>query len=321
MKKEVNISSVGRDSGPGKLIETTSVELSSRQYLLKDLKIGISISESSDLAEKGFGIAHLKDVLIEIARYILAHGGALVYGGDMRRGGFTELLLELLFYYKTNDDLPTNARFLNYLSWPLSINVSREVEAKYVQNVTFKKIAPPNSLGIKADETYLAPDSVENRYIWSECLTAMRFEMDKTCDARIFIGGRNKNFQGKYPGTLEELMIAISNGKPIFLIGAMGGVVNDILKALDGVGSATVSTAFHSEDKSYQAFYEYFNDKKPSEKISYESCFDKLKTFGFAGLSITNGLTIEENKRLAVTPHITEMIYLVLKGLTTKFQK
>jgi hypothetical protein len=34
-----------------------------------------------------------------------------------------------------------------------------------------------------------------------------------------------------------------------------------------------------------------------------------------AGLSTHNGLTPDENRRLFETPHIAEMIYLVLKGL------
>ena len=37
--------------------------------------------------------------------------------------------------------------------------------------------------------------------------------------------------------------------------------------------------------------------------------------WGIAGLCATNGLTPEENRRLFETPHIIEMVYLVLRGL------
>ena len=33
------------------------------------------------------------------------------------------------------------------------------------------------------------------------------------------------------------------------------------------------------------------------------------------GLCLTNGLNEEENKRLFVTQHISEMIFLIVKGL------
>src|SRR4051812_48544050 len=91
-----NISNLSEDTGPGEAVVKTKNEILSRKHVLKDKTIGISISESDNLSELGYSIVHLKDVMIEIARYILALGGKTAYGDDMRQGGFTELMFDLL---------------------------------------------------------------------------------------------------------------------------------------------------------------------------------------------------------------------------------
>jgi hypothetical protein len=63
-------------------------------------RIGLSISDSADLPMRGFGPAHLRDAASEFARFLLAAGATLAYGGDLRQGGFTEVLFELLTAYR-----------------------------------------------------------------------------------------------------------------------------------------------------------------------------------------------------------------------------
>ena len=89
MTDGTNISNLSQDSGRG-LVVSDKAEILSRKFFLKGKTIGISISESDNLSELGYGVSHQKDAIIEIARYILAAGGKLAYGGDMRQGGFTE---------------------------------------------------------------------------------------------------------------------------------------------------------------------------------------------------------------------------------------
>src|SRR5581483_7280767 len=121
-------------------------EVYSRKYFLKGITIGISISESDNLSELGYSVSHLKDAIIEVARYILASGGKLAYGGDMRQGGFTELIFDLLAYYKADKTLQPQERFYSYLAYPISTTLSLEKEADLRQNVTFKKVKPPQDL-------------------------------------------------------------------------------------------------------------------------------------------------------------------------------
>jgi len=61
---------------------------------LKDVSIGISISKTDSVELQALGLSdfHLQNAMLEIARQCLAQGAKLVYGGDLRPGGFTEKL-------------------------------------------------------------------------------------------------------------------------------------------------------------------------------------------------------------------------------------
>ncbi len=319
MSVESKISNIGDDKGPEEFIVPEKKEILSRKFLLKGRTIGVSISESDNLNELGYGVAHLKDVMIEIARYILALGGKVSYGGDMRQGGFTELMFDLLAYYKADKDLAPNERFYSYLAWPLSLSLKPEKEAELKLNVSFKRVAPPNDLAIMDTEEFLKPESAENLYVWTRCLTKMREEMELECEARIFIGGRTKEFKGKCPGILEELLIALKNNHPVYMIGAFGGVTKNAIEALSGVKSNAFSNEGYSSSIEYMNMFNLYNKKHLNSPIDYNEYFSILNKLKFKGLSETNGLTELENKRLAITPHISEIVYLILKGLTNRF--
>ena len=51
--------------------------------------------------------------------------------------------------------------------------------------------------------------------------------------------------------------------------------------------------------------------------IDYEGLVCDFAAAGVAGLSQHNGLSEDENRRVFVTPHTAEMVFLVLKGLRT----
>ena len=70
----------------------------------------------------GLSEEHLRDAMAEIARHLLALGVSLVYGGDLRAHGFTELLFELVARHRRSGnagDERTNVT--NYLAWPVHI--------------------------------------------------------------------------------------------------------------------------------------------------------------------------------------------------------
>lgn len=319
MKPENNISNITDDKGDGVKLIISKEEVLSRKFLLKGKTIGISISESDNLMELGYGVAHLKDAMVEVARYVLSLGGKVAYGGDMRQGGFTELMFDLLAYYKADKELPPNERFFSFLAWPLSLNLATEKQAELIQNVSFKKIAPPQDIQIANANEFMKPNSPENLYVWSRCLTKMREEMESECNARIFIGGRTKGFKGKCPGILEELIIALTKNHPVYLIGAFGGVTKDIIDAFNNKEANSFSNEYYFDNSEYKKMFDIYNEKHPESKIDYPQYFLMLKGLSFKSISKINGLSESDNQRLANTPHISEIVYLILKGLTNSF--
>lgn len=319
MSEEKNISNISDDSGEGISVISEKGEMLLRTHVLKGKTIGISISESDNLSELGYGVPHLKDAVIEIARYILVSGGKLAYGGDMRQGGFTELIFDLLAYYKADKTLQPHERFYSYLAYPLSTNLTLEKQAELRQNVSFKKIAPPIDLQITNANEFLKPDSPDNLYVWTRCLTKMREEMEAECNARIFIGGRTKGFKGKCAGILEELLIAIEHDHPVYLVGAFGGITKDAIEALQGNKPDSFSNEYYFENDDYKKMFLIFNGKHPNDTIDYPKYLSQLQKIGLNKIAEQNGLSVKDNLRLTTTPHISEVVYLILKGLTKRF--
>jgi SLOG cluster2 len=319
MADEKNISNISADSGEGISVISEMGDMLLRRHVLQGKTIGISISESDNLSELGYGVPHLKDAVIEIARYILASGGKLAYGGDMRQGGFTELIFDLLAYYKADKTLQPHERFYSYLAYPLSTTLTLEKQAELRQNVSFKKIAPPADLQIANTNEFLKPDSPDNLYVWTRCLTKMREEMEAECNARIFIGGRAKGFKGKCAGILEELLIAIEHDHPVYLVGAFGGITKDAIEALKGNEPDSFSNEYYFDNEDYKNMFLLFNGKHPNNTIDYPKYLTTLQQIGLNKIAEQNGLSVEDNLRLTTTPHISEVVYLILKGLTKRF--
>ena len=65
----------------------------------RDLGVGYS-----RLLFPGLSDNHLKDAVAEFALYALASGANLAYGGDLRDGGFAELMFDLVLRYPRSDD-------------------------------------------------------------------------------------------------------------------------------------------------------------------------------------------------------------------------
>lgn len=278
---------------------------------LQGRHIAISISESEEINRLGYSDRHQTDAMTEFARHFLVQGAVLVYGGDLRIGGYTELFADLAEQYVANKK--QKYAFKNYFFYPLSLNLTREHEGDFkAKNVEIVKIDPEESLDI-VGKKFIKPDTPEKKYIWAKCITKMRKSMNTSIDARIVLGGRNTGFLGKYPGLIEEAQIAIASNKPTFLIGAFGGAALSIIKAIIEQKDVISSKSFFYQTLDFVEFQEYYNSTSKSDKID----FDEINSF-FKQLKISdlnNGLTDEENKRLFTTPHIPEAIFLVLKGL------
>ncbi len=271
--------------------------------------LAVSISEPHDLVQQGLGAIHVKHAFTELVRHVLAIGGSIAYGGDLRPGGYTAVLFELLRAYERHDR-PGPERVLNFLAWPLWKGLTVADRARLKPIATLVEVtAPP---GAPSDLPKPEERTAQERLWFWEGLTRMREQMTRQADARLILGGRISGQLGLSPGVLEEAALTIRAGVPLFPIGGFGGCGKLVVAALAGEQLAEFTTAYQLANTSgyeqlLDAAKDYDNNATP------EAHTETLSKSGWQALN--NGLNREENQRLATLDDIDEIIALVLRGL------
>ena len=283
---------------------------------LSGKKVGISISdpEINEIKSNGQNESHLLRLSQYMANYILGRGATLIYGGDFRKGGYTEQLLQEAQILK--DRLKTKNIYLkNYVAWPIYLADTLETKkwiAKYCDLLEIKEIPIDETVSdlIETNKRFLTPDTVDNCYVLSKSLTKIRYEMIKDCNARICAGGKKIGYKGKMPGILEEIIIASELGCPLYLLGGFGGIVHDVCELLQN-NKCTDSLTEEwqvSFNKGYKELLQKYKER--DEEIKYLELQEKMKC-----INLNNGLTMKENEILFNTVYVDEAVQLVLKGL------
>lgn len=305
--KQPNISGV-----PEEITENIIKDISQESSREVDkFRVGISISENEDLGILGYSTIHLRDITIEIARHLLINNATIVYGGDLRRDGFTDIFSDLSYQYRSIAEIQTST-FINYFSYPIYLQLTRQNELEFKKNKTeIIKVQPPQ--GCQILDRFFPADTFENKSCWALSLSRMRDEMVENSDARILIGGKLSNYSGIAPGILEEASITIAKKKPLYLIGAFGGASKEVINGLEGRRFAFLDNAFHKSDSFTEFVAEY--NRVQLNKIDFDSMCTSLINFGVSGLSAVNGLSVDDNRALFYTPHLSEILYYIFKGL------
>lgn len=268
-----------------------------KQRALAGRCIALSISESPEMAVLGLGKEHLEDAMTEMARHLIASGASVAYGGDLRPGGFTNLLFEVVNRYRLNRD---EDRILvrNYLAWPVhSVLHKNDIVSLQsgLEGLAELVLLSPDGKRIGLDDRSNEPVSVKQEE-WIFGLTAMRHTMAAETEARIALGGKTSGFKGSMPGIAEEALIQLNQAAPLYVLGGFGGCSRDI------------AVAMGLDDRS-----------QPATKTADWSAVDKFD--GFGSRKLHNGLTEADNKRLAITAHVDEAAALVMRGLFKLYRK
>lgn len=277
---------------------------------LKNKRVAFSVSESDDMQEYGCTKTMLKDVVLELSRYILKAGGYLVYGGDLRKEGYTEAFENFSYQYGAKEKTGKRENyFTNYFAWPIHLDIDEGKKAEFI-HCRVEPIFVDAPDGVDASKE-ISSEGNENLNIWAHSLTKMREEMESNVDARIIIGGRLSGFKGKYAGLIEEFLVASAKGHPIYLIGGFGGAAKAIV---DLIEKKDVDLRKLAEETPYYSDFVGYYNRENSDKIDYDVITDRIKNYSF-----DNGLTPEENKELCHTTNILKIVSLVLKGLNNCF--
>lgn len=264
----------------------------SYQEILGQKTIAISISESPDMSVLGLGDEHLRDAMAEIARHLLALGARLIYGGDLRQHGFSDLLFELVARYRRDaDEGDSRSGVTSYLAWPVHIlQAMADLETQITETQDSAELVclRIDGSGLPIEERRGLPPQIPTEQDWADGLTSMRITMLSNSDARIVVGGRVEGYKGTMPGIAEEALLSLRAGMPTFLVGGFGGCTRDIAETLGLIQA------------------------RPTSNLGWAHR-DEFAAFTTADLN--NGLTDEENATLACTPHVDQAITLILRGM------
>ena len=262
-----------------------------REVTRRPVVVAISISESPDMPALGLGDGHLRSAMAAIAAHVLARGDDLAYGGDLRGGGFTELLLELVVRYSARDVLSDSARVTDYLAWPVHISMSADAldqRVSRLDDIARLALIDPHGDRISMEERRLMPPHEPDSSEWEAGLTAMRATMLAETDVRVVVGGRVHGYMGRMPGIAEEALLSLEAGQALFLLGGYGGCARDIAETL---GLMDGWSGSRPDWPGRELFRRHIR----------------------GGLS--NGLSPEENGLLAHTPYIDQAISMIVLGL------
>lgn len=294
----------------------TPMQLQTEGLNLTGKHIAISVSEPSDEYRHITGSERIRDISTEIVRHLLAAKANLVFGGDLRKtNNFTKIIGELSFQYLESQHSNSDIKcFKNYFAWPIWKNINRDEELYLKLNrVDYERCEAPSSCPFDLKDTFVPPNTKQNKLLWAESLTIMRYELENFADALVALGGRLNNFKGFMPGVIQEVGIALEMHKPIYLIGAFGGAIQLLSKCVT------------NEITPEEAINNIIVDSELSEVVKSNGIsiktLDYLNNIYSNGLTqFDNGLSEVENIRLMTSVNITEIVSLILKGLSKKFK-
>ncbi len=290
--------------------------MESKSYDFHRRLIAVSISESDDQLRIGVGKEMVNDVTAQILRYLLKANAQIVYGGNF--GPYTEMFSELSYQYGKYDDARNGEQykkyFTDYIAWPYTKELTTDKLCEF-DHCRVDVVLCEKPDGVDVDTFNPTKKTTENLYLHGLGLTKMRTQMEQSNDengspivARIFIGGRGKNFIGQMAGLLEEFRLALDAHHPIFLIGGFGGITKMLADKI--AQNRYTSNDFLQkarEDAGYDAVRAYYNDQ--GQAIDY-SFID-----GLTYASLHNGLTEEQNRLLFNTVNIFDILPVLLDGI------
>lgn len=314
METENNVSGISENLADSIAEETTDDEKQIEKSFLYGKRVGISVSNNDELELLGLSQQHLKDISIEIARYLIANGATLLYGGNLEREGFTHLFSELSYQYKYLKD--RKLRFVNYFSFPIARTLTDKDKAGFLtKQVEIKILKVPEKLSeINEQRDYYPNSNVVDRYIYAECFTDMRIKISQDSDARIILGGKQKNFSGYLPGIFEETYFSLKANNPIYLLGGFGGATKSIISLIKGEEAPELTNDFQFDTQFLMDFKNY-SVGKSTINLDYDELNAFIRTHTVETISRQNGLSPDENQILFESTNIHELIFLILKGL------
>nr|MBK7064151.1 TIR domain-containing protein [Deltaproteobacteria bacterium] len=129
---------------------------------LHDRMVAISISDGPDRGAFGMTKRLQEQTWSLLAYHLLKAGARLGYGGDLRAGGYTEQLFDLVCAARDRGDPPPDGAVRSWLGWPLSLTLDDAGMAALPNMIDVERMPMPTGLGL-APMKFIPPTTVQAR--------------------------------------------------------------------------------------------------------------------------------------------------------------
>ena len=121
---------------------------------------------------------------------------------------------------------------------------------------------------------------------------------------------------GGFGETLIQAWLALKARKAVFLLGGFGGATRDVLGVLRGEETPRLTKEWHLANANRKPIVEAWDRWALAHGLAPVSYSLPVPVHTEQWWKVlNNGLDQDENERLAETPHIPEMVALILRGL------
>jgi SLOG cluster2 len=288
--------------------------------------VNLSISESDDSAHRGFPSWQVNRVTLQLAAALFGQGASVVFGHDWREDGIMEAVYG--FARQMQPPLPLSPAdavaerqplLWNLLPWPDSPNLPERDLEQLRSTLRVESVGLPEELRAFDDKARRAdPSDVLYQYVRARGLTFLRHRLNDACHVRLCLGGRRSGSESRYPGVIEEALLAVSRRKPLYLASFLGGATEQVVDAIEG----KQMTDDFCRPTTLQNLYrdppakEFDGATRDDRIIDRTAVWKKFAETGHEKLAAVNHLTVDENDELLHTPAIDRAIELVLIGLS-----
>lgn len=198
--------------------------------------VGLSVSESTDLPRLGLSPRHLDLIVAELAHAIFNAGGTVIYGGDLRSGGFTHIIADEAkrrFGGTPVAEFVLSRRALRSASWSDLIDFRHHAGEASTVHLAHEcgRTIPLTEF---SEDEFLSWQSVKVDAF--DDLRDLRSALTTRCKARVVVGGKTEGYSGDLPGVIDEASRTVADGSPLYAAGGYGGAAQLIANA---IGSET----------------------------------------------------------------------------------
>jgi len=297
------------------------------QRALTGCVVGVSISESDESPKRGFPSWQVNRITLQVSAALFGQGAGVVFGHDWRDDGVMEAVQG--FARQMQPSVPLSAEQVDALSQPLLRNIlpwpdeprlcATDLECLGSTLRVESAGLPPELQSLAEPEKSPAGRTTPlYRYLRARGLTHLRWRLNEVCCARLCFGGKIAGSSGRFPGVVEEALLAVQSGKPLFLAGLLGGAAQQLIAALEGQAMPEDFCASNAATSLYARPPIPENDPTTrSDRVAdRKAVWDEFRSFGLAGLARSNRLTESENREFFHSPSIERIISLTLAGLS-----